>query len=134
MSHQGDRDPDDIAIVPSRRTRDPDDVDISWTLGPYRFELPLLSAALDGVVSPETAGLVGKLGAHQDRRQHRGRNESECQPAKPIHLEINPNAGHRRRASLVAATTARSPTPSQARLALALNCRLTLLARSSNRP
>src|SRR5207248_8972042 len=79
-------------------------------------------------------GLVGKLGAHQDRRQHRGRDETECQPAKPIHLEINPNAGHRRRASLVAATTARSPTPSQARLALALNCRLMLLARSSNLP
>ena len=53
---------DDIAIVPSRRTRDPDDVDISWTLGPYRFDLPLLAAALDGVVSPETAGLIGKLG------------------------------------------------------------------------
>ena len=53
---------DDIAIVPSRRTRDPDDVDVSWTLGPYRFELPLLASAMDGVVSPETAGLVGKLG------------------------------------------------------------------------
>jgi IMP dehydrogenase len=53
---------DDIAIVPSRRTRDPEDVDISWTLGPYRFELPLLTAALDGVVSPETAGIVGRLG------------------------------------------------------------------------
>src|SRR5215211_5341843 len=53
---------DDIAIVPSRRTRDPDDVDISWTLGPYRFELPLLASAMDGVVSPETAGTVGKLG------------------------------------------------------------------------
>src|SRR2546421_7335745 len=53
---------DEIAIVPSRRTRDPDDIDISWTLGPYRFELPLLAAALDGVVSPETAGLIGKLG------------------------------------------------------------------------
>jgi IMP dehydrogenase len=53
---------DDIAIVPSRRTRDPDDVDISWTLGPYRFDLPLLGAALDGVVSPDTAGLLGKLG------------------------------------------------------------------------
>jgi IMP dehydrogenase len=53
---------DDVAIVPSRRTRDPDDVDISWTLGPYRFELPLLAAALDGVVSPETAGVIGKLG------------------------------------------------------------------------
>src|SRR4051795_10734165 len=53
---------DDIAIVPSRRTRDPDDVDISWTLGPYRFDLPLLASAMDGVVSPETARVVGKLG------------------------------------------------------------------------
>jgi IMP dehydrogenase len=53
---------DDIAIVPSRRTRDPDDVDISWTLGPYRFELPLLAAAMDGVVSPATAAAVGRLG------------------------------------------------------------------------
>ncbi len=53
---------DDIAIVPSRRTRDPDDVDISWTLGPYRFDLPILGAALDGVVNPTTAGAIGKLG------------------------------------------------------------------------
>ncbi|MGB2710576.1 MAG: GuaB3 family IMP dehydrogenase-related protein, partial [Conexibacter sp.] len=53
---------DDVAIVPSRRTRDPEDVDISWTLGPYRFELPLLASALDGVVSPQTAGIIGKLG------------------------------------------------------------------------
>ncbi|MDQ8044871.1 MAG: GuaB3 family IMP dehydrogenase-related protein [Solirubrobacteraceae bacterium] len=53
---------DDIAIVPSRRTRDPDDVDISWKLGDYRFELPLLASAMDGVVSPKTAGIIGKLG------------------------------------------------------------------------
>ncbi len=53
---------DDIAIVPSRRTRDPDDVDISWKLGPYRFELPLLASAMDGVVSPATAIEVGRLG------------------------------------------------------------------------
>jgi IMP dehydrogenase len=53
---------DDIAIVPSRRTRDPDDIDISWTLGPYRFELPLLGAAMDGVISPTTAGIIGNLG------------------------------------------------------------------------
>src|ERR671932_1606768 len=53
---------DDIAIVPSRRTRDPDDVDISWTLGNYRFELPLLASAMDGVVSPTTAGVIGRLG------------------------------------------------------------------------
>src|SRR5689334_1624215 len=53
---------DDIAIVPSRRTRDPDDIDISWKLGPYQFELPLMASAMDGVVSPTTAGIVGKLG------------------------------------------------------------------------
>jgi IMP dehydrogenase len=53
---------DDIAIVPSRRTRDPDDVDISWTLGPYRFELPLLASAMDGVVSPQTAIDLNRLG------------------------------------------------------------------------
>src|SRR5918911_517085 len=53
---------DDVAIVPSRRTRDPDDVDISWKLGDYRFELPLLASAMDGVVSPTTAGILGKLG------------------------------------------------------------------------
>jgi IMP dehydrogenase len=53
---------DDVAIVPSRRTRDPDDVDISWKLGDYRFELPLLASAMDGVVSPSTAKIVGKLG------------------------------------------------------------------------
>jgi IMP dehydrogenase len=53
---------DDIAIVPSRRTRDPDDIDITWTLGPYRFELPVLAAAMDGVVSPRVAAEVGRLG------------------------------------------------------------------------
>lgn len=53
---------DDIAIVPSRRTRDPDDIDITWTLGPYRLELPLVASAMDGVVSPETAAEVGRLG------------------------------------------------------------------------
>src|SRR5947209_9332742 len=53
---------DDIAIVPSRRTRDPDDIDITSTLGPYRFELPVMAAAMDGVVSPRTAGIMGKHG------------------------------------------------------------------------
>ena len=53
---------DDIAIVPSRRTRDPDDIDVTWSLGPYRFDLPLVASAMDGVVSPKTAGIIGKLG------------------------------------------------------------------------
>jgi IMP dehydrogenase len=53
---------DDIAIVPSRRTRDPDDVDIGWKLGDHLLELPLLASAMDGVVSPKTAILLGRLG------------------------------------------------------------------------
>ena len=53
---------DDIAIVPSRRTRDPDDIDITWKLGDYLFDLPLMASAMDGVVSPRTAGIIGKLG------------------------------------------------------------------------
>jgi len=53
---------DEITIVPARRTRDPDDVDISWEIDAYRLPLPLLASAMDSVVSPETAGLIGKLG------------------------------------------------------------------------
>src|SRR6202034_181580 len=53
---------DDIAIVPSRRTRAPDDIDITWKLGDYRFELPMLGSAMDGVLSPTTAGIIGRLG------------------------------------------------------------------------
>ncbi len=53
---------DDIAIVPSRRTRDPEDVDITWEIDAYRFDLPLLGAAMDGVMSPATAIELGRLG------------------------------------------------------------------------
>src|SRR5690349_1817538 len=53
---------DDIAIVPSRRTRDPEDVDISWEIDGLTFDLPLMAAAMDGVVSPATAIRVGQLG------------------------------------------------------------------------
>jgi len=53
---------DDIAIVPSRRTRDVDDVDITWRLGPHTLQLPLLASAMDGVVSPSFAIEMGRLG------------------------------------------------------------------------
>src|SRR3954454_9614107 len=53
---------DDIAIVPSRRTRDPEDVDISWEIDAFNFKLPLMAAAMDGVVSPATAIEIGALG------------------------------------------------------------------------
>ena len=39
---------DDIAVVPSRRTRDPKEVSIAWQIDAYRFELPFL-AAPDGL-------------------------------------------------------------------------------------
>ncbi|MGI8518129.1 MAG: GuaB3 family IMP dehydrogenase-related protein [Acidimicrobiia bacterium] len=53
---------DDIAIVPSRRTRDPDDVDITWQLDGMRFDIPMLGSAMDGAVSPATAIEIGRLG------------------------------------------------------------------------
>jgi IMP dehydrogenase len=53
---------DDIAIVPSRRTRDPEDVDISWDIDAFHFDLPLVASAMDGVVSPKTAIEIGRLG------------------------------------------------------------------------
>ena len=53
---------DDVAIVPSRRTRDPDDVDISWEIDAFKFELPLMASAMDAVVSPRTAIDIGRLG------------------------------------------------------------------------
>ena len=53
---------DDVAIVPSRRTRDPDDVDISWEVDAYTFPLPLMASAMDAAVSPTTAIEIGRLG------------------------------------------------------------------------
>src|SRR5918997_1516625 len=53
---------DDIAVVPSRRTRDPDDVDITWEIDAYKFELPLMASAMDGVVSTRSAIEIGRLG------------------------------------------------------------------------
>ena len=53
---------DDISIVPSRRTRNPDDVDISWEIDAFRFRLPMLGSAMDSVISPATAIEIGRLG------------------------------------------------------------------------
>jgi len=57
---------DDIAIVPSRRTRDPRDINITWEFSfrgsDYSFPLPVLGSAMDGVVDPAFAVAMGKLG------------------------------------------------------------------------
>jgi len=53
---------DDIAIVPSRRTRDPEEVSVAWQIDAYRFELPVLAAPMDSVMSPATAIAFGEMG------------------------------------------------------------------------
>ena len=53
---------DDVAIVPSRRTRDPEEVSTDWQIDAYRFDIPVLAAPMDSVMSPQTAIKLGKLG------------------------------------------------------------------------
>lgn len=53
---------DDVAIVPTRRTRNPADVSTSWTIDAFTFETPILGAPMDSVVSPETAIALGRMG------------------------------------------------------------------------
>ena len=53
---------DDIAIVPSRRTRDPEDIDLTWEIDAFSFRLPMMASAMDSAVSPATAVEVGRLG------------------------------------------------------------------------
>ncbi len=53
---------DDIAIVPSRRTRDPEEVSVAWQIDAYRFELPIIAAPMDSVMSPRTAIEFGRYG------------------------------------------------------------------------
>ncbi len=53
---------DDVAIVPTRRTRDPEDVDTSWQVDAYEFDIPVIGAPMDSVMSPSTVIEMGKLG------------------------------------------------------------------------
>lgn len=54
---------DDVAIVPSRRTRDLDDVDTSWEIDAFTFDVPIIASGMDSVVSPATAVTLGELGS-----------------------------------------------------------------------
>ena len=53
---------DDIGIVPSRRTRSSSKVSTAWQIDAYRFDIPLITAACDAVVSPAVATAMGRLG------------------------------------------------------------------------
>lgn len=53
---------DDVAVVPSRRTRDPEEVSVAWQIDAYHFELPIVAAPMDSVMSPATAVALGRAG------------------------------------------------------------------------
>ena len=53
---------DDIAIVPSRRTRGDEEVSLAWKIDAQTFEFPLIAAPMDSVMSPSTAIAIGRLG------------------------------------------------------------------------
>jgi len=53
---------DDVAVVPSRRTRDPEDVSVAWSIDAFQFATPFISAPMDSAVSPTTAIMIGQLG------------------------------------------------------------------------
>jgi IMP dehydrogenase len=53
---------DEVALVPTRRTRGASVVSTTWQIDANTFDLPLVAAPSDAVVSPETAALVSRLG------------------------------------------------------------------------
>lgn len=53
---------DDIAIVPQRRTRGTEDVNLEWRIDAQSFDIPLMAAPMDSVMSPATAIEMGRLG------------------------------------------------------------------------
>ncbi|MDN6514194.1 MAG: IMP dehydrogenase, partial [Acidipropionibacterium jensenii] len=53
---------DDIAIVPSRRTRGTEKVNLDWKIDALTFDFPIMAAPMDSVMSPQTAIEFGQLG------------------------------------------------------------------------
>ncbi len=53
---------EEIGIVPTRRTRDPEVVSLDWTIDAFKFETPVLGAPMDSVMSPASAIEIGRLG------------------------------------------------------------------------
>ena len=53
---------DEIALVPGDKTGNPNEVDTSFELGGKKFKIPILAAAMDGVVDVKFATEMSKLG------------------------------------------------------------------------
>ncbi len=54
---------DEIALVPSGRTVDPEITDTSWEIGGFKRDIPIIASAMDGVVDVNMAVALSKLGA-----------------------------------------------------------------------
>lgn len=74
---------DDIALVPAASTLDPDDVDVSWRVGPHTFALPFVASAMDSVVDVRTACALSALGAVAVLNLE-GLNTRYADPAEPL--------------------------------------------------
>ncbi len=57
---------DDVSIVPSDITLDPEDTETEIKIGEYSFTAPFLASAMDGVVDVKFAIEMGKLGGHKN--------------------------------------------------------------------
>lgn len=53
---------DDISVVSSRRTRSSKDVDTTWHIDAYKFDLPFMNHPSDALASPEFVIEMGKQG------------------------------------------------------------------------
>jgi len=53
---------DDVAIVPTKRSRDIDDVDLTWKIDAVTLDFPMVAAPMDSIMSPATVIQFGRLG------------------------------------------------------------------------
>ena len=77
---------DDVALVPTRRTRDRRDVDTSWQIDAFRFDTPIVGAPMDSVMSPKTAIALGQLSFLRPTRHHL---PGVCSRSTPSRLSLS---------------------------------------------
>ena len=95
---------DDTAIVPSRRTRDTHDVDLSWKIDAFKLGLPLIAAGLESPLSDDDAAAAGAVGAlalidlealwaeHPDAARLRARLEPLRAGGAPLAASVSPKS------------------------------------------
>ena len=103
---------DEVALVPSRRTREPEKVDLTWEIDAFRFGAPVLAAPSDAVSSPATAG-----DARRGRRRRPSCTSGACGPATTTPAALLAALGRRRRRRRARGASAACATPTPRRRA-----------------